>query len=65
MQTGLVSLVHDNWTESGNTINVVHRFNIFQEIVLAVLYRLTPFQVTGTFLNDTNKYEAIIYCAGS
>lgn len=45
METGLVSLVGDNSTESGHTINVIHRFNIFQEIILAVLYQLTPFQV--------------------
>lgn len=47
METGLVSLMDDNSTESGHTINVIHRFNIFQEITLAVLYQLTPFQVIG------------------
>ena len=48
METGLISLVGDNSTESGHTVNVIHRFNIFQEIILAILYQLTPFQVTGT-----------------
>ena len=49
LQTGLFSLLHDNSSESGHTINAIHRFNIFQEIILAMLYRFTPFQVIGTY----------------
>ncbi|XP_072321631.1 protein C-mannosyl-transferase DPY19L3 [Eucyclogobius newberryi] len=41
---GLSELIHDNSTESKRTINLLQRMNIYQEVVLAVLYRLLPVQ---------------------
>ena len=43
--TGIYSLIHDNTTENGRTINIFKRFNIFQEVVLAALYRLLSLKV--------------------
>ncbi|KAG1658410.1 putative C-mannosyltransferase DPY19L3 [Nymphon striatum] len=36
---GFQSLLADNKTESGHTINVINRFNIYPEILLAYIYR--------------------------
>ena len=44
---GLYELTHDNLTEHLHTVNLLARFNIYQEVFLAVLYRTLPFlQVT-------------------
>ena len=43
--TGLYDLMHDSSTESGRTVNILKRFNVFQEVVLAALYRLFPLKV--------------------
>ena len=42
---GLHDLCYDNITESSRTINIIERFNIFQEIVLAGLYKWLLLQV--------------------
>ncbi|EDO42027.1 predicted protein [Nematostella vectensis] len=39
---GLYDLSHDNTTEHLRTINILERFNIYQEVILAVLYRTIP-----------------------
>lgn len=39
---GLHSLVYDNVTEHPDTINVFERMNVYQEVVLSVLYRILP-----------------------
>ncbi|KFD68846.1 hypothetical protein M514_13918 [Trichuris suis] len=39
---GLRELIKDPVTEHSHTINVLHRFNIYQEVMLALIYRLTP-----------------------
>ncbi|XP_065906765.1 protein C-mannosyl-transferase DPY19L3-like [Dysidea avara] len=39
LSQGLQDLCYDNITESSHTINIIERFNIFQEIVLAGLYK--------------------------
>ncbi|XP_062510645.1 probable C-mannosyltransferase DPY19L3 isoform X1 [Corticium candelabrum] len=41
---GLYSLTHDNTTEHPRTINIIERFNVFQEIIAAALYRTIPIQ---------------------
>ncbi|CAH1800272.1 unnamed protein product [Owenia fusiformis] len=41
IQQGLYELTHDNITEHLRTINILHRFNIYQEILLSIIYRLT------------------------
>ncbi|XP_066267940.1 protein C-mannosyl-transferase DPY19L3-like [Branchiostoma lanceolatum] len=43
---GLYELVHDNITEHGKTINILERFNIYQEVVMALLYRFLSLQKT-------------------
>ena len=37
--------MHDNGTEHLRTINILERFNIYQEVILAALYRILPMQV--------------------
>lgn len=39
---GLYELTHDNFTEHPSTINVLERMNIYQEVVLSILYRILP-----------------------
>jgi hypothetical protein len=43
---GIDDLMHDNKTEHLRTINILERFNIYQEVILAVLYKLSPFRVS-------------------
>lgn len=40
---GFYELTHDNNTENWRTINVLQRFNIYQEVFLALAYRALPF----------------------
>ncbi|XP_049573548.1 protein C-mannosyl-transferase DPY19L3 isoform X2 [Syngnathus scovelli] len=44
IQEGLSELIHDNLTESKRTINLLQRMNIYQEVLLSILYRLLPIQ---------------------
>ncbi|KAL4232819.1 hypothetical protein ACF0H5_007505 [Mactra antiquata] len=37
---GLYEITHDNLTEHPSTINVLERMNIYQEIILSILYRI-------------------------
>lgn len=39
---GINSLIHDNITEHPDCINVLARMNIYQEVTLAILYRIIP-----------------------
>ena len=39
IHAGVIDLLSDESTESNNVINIVQRFNIFQEIFLAAVYR--------------------------
>merc|ERR1711970_858051 len=43
LSSGLEQLQADNMTESTNTINILHRFNIYQEVVLAAMYKVYNF----------------------
>ena len=43
---GIYELTHDNKTEHLRTINILHRFNIHQEVILGVLYKILPIQVS-------------------
>ncbi|XP_053305037.1 probable C-mannosyltransferase DPY19L3 [Spea bombifrons] len=40
---GITDLMYDNRTESMRTINILERMNVYQEVVLAVMYRTLPF----------------------
>ncbi|XP_020618146.1 probable C-mannosyltransferase DPY19L3 [Orbicella faveolata] len=41
---GIYDVMHDNRTEHLRTINILERFNIYQEVILAALYRILPIQ---------------------
>ena len=42
---GIHDLMYDNKTEHLRTINILERFNIYQEVILGVLYRLLSLKV--------------------
>ncbi|XP_068755171.1 protein C-mannosyl-transferase DPY19L3-like isoform X2 [Montipora capricornis] len=42
---GVNDLMHDNKTEHLRTINILERFNIYQEVILAALYRILPIEM--------------------
>ena len=42
---GIHGLMYDNKTEHLRTINILERFNIYQEVILGVLYRLLSLKV--------------------
>lgn len=44
IQEGLSELINDNTTESMRTINILQRMNIYQEVLLSILYRILPIQ---------------------
>ncbi|XP_005998407.1 protein C-mannosyl-transferase DPY19L3 [Latimeria chalumnae] len=44
IRQGFYELMYDNKTESRRTINILKRMNIYQEVLLSVLYRLLPIQ---------------------
>ena len=39
---GLYQLTHDNYTEHLRTINILERFNIYQEVALGIAYKMMP-----------------------
>jgi len=49
LAAGMKDLQNDNMTESGNTINILHRFNIYQEVFLAYAYKFYNFRLTPIF----------------
>lgn len=38
--------MQDNKTEHLRTINILERFNIYQEVILGALYRILPIEVS-------------------
>ncbi|XP_070581349.1 protein C-mannosyl-transferase DPY19L3-like [Ptychodera flava] len=44
LKQGLYELTHDNITENWRTINVLERMNIYQEVILSVLYKTLNIQ---------------------
>jgi len=46
---GMKDLQVDNKTESGKTINILHRFNIYQEVFLAYVYKIYSFRLQPIF----------------
>jgi len=49
LSEGLKQLQFDNMTESTSTINIIQRFNIYQEVVLAALYKIYNFRLSPIF----------------
>ena len=65
-QDGIRQLISDNKTESTNTINIIQRFNVYQEIMLSILYNLFKpdmrpiiFYVDGVFSLQVVYYSAL------
>lgn len=56
---GIHDVMHDNRTEHLRTINILERFNIYQEVILAALYRILPIQVCSCFLKE--QHNLLIY----
>ncbi|XP_043937614.1 probable C-mannosyltransferase DPY19L3 [Protopterus annectens] len=44
IQQGLYELMYDNKTESRTTINILRRMNVYQEVIVSILYRILPVQ---------------------
>ena len=42
IKEGVRRLMYDNVTEYQRTINILERFNVYQEVVLGVLYKSMP-----------------------
>uniref|UniRef100_A0A671EYS8 Dpy-19 like C-mannosyltransferase 3 n=1 Tax=Rhinolophus ferrumequinum TaxID=59479 RepID=A0A671EYS8_RHIFE len=53
LMQGLRGLMYDNKTESMRTINLLQRMNIYQEVLLSILYRVLPIQ---TYLEPVYFY---------
>lgn len=47
---GFKSLIYNNDTECWRTINIIERFNIYQEIILATIYKL--FNLQKVYFSD-------------
>jgi len=45
LSVGFQDLQCDNKTESGHSINILQRFNIYQEVVLAAVYKIYDFRL--------------------
>ncbi|XP_063044863.1 probable C-mannosyltransferase DPY19L3 isoform X2 [Engraulis encrasicolus] len=58
IQQGLVELINDNLTESKRTINLLQRMNIYQEVLLSILYRVLPIQ---TYLEPVYFYIYTVF----
>uniref|UniRef100_A0A8C9S374 Dpy-19 like C-mannosyltransferase 3 n=1 Tax=Scleropages formosus TaxID=113540 RepID=A0A8C9S374_SCLFO len=44
VQRGLLELLSDNYTESKRTVNLLQRMNIYQEVLLSILYKVLSIQ---------------------
>ncbi len=69
---GVRELASDNKTESTNTINIMQRFNIHQEIILSVIYKIIRpdmapilFYVSGVFSFQVVFYSALFLISWS
>ena len=54
--------MYDNKTEHLRTINILERFNIYQEVILGVLYRLLSLKVCMCMFNEmfVSKYVQLL-----
>lgn len=58
---GLYDLTHDNVTEHLRTINILERFNIYQEVILGALYKVSPIKVGFTLILTALSRKGINY----
>ncbi len=47
----MTDLTRDNKTEHLRTINILKRFNVYQEVVLAAIYKMFHLEVTPSYLS--------------
>lgn len=60
---GVHDLMVDNKTEHLRTINILERFNIYQEVILAIIYRVTSLKVLfSIFLTFTSYMSSFVLC---
>ncbi|XP_033635703.1 probable C-mannosyltransferase DPY19L3 [Asterias rubens] len=68
---GLYALTHDNDTENWRTINTLERFNIYQEVILSIVYKALSlvqnvqapiFFYVNTVFNLHGLYLISLYC---
>ncbi|XP_053396813.1 probable C-mannosyltransferase DPY19L3 isoform X1 [Mercenaria mercenaria] len=64
---GLYAITHDNLTEHPSTINVLERMNIYQEIVLSILYRILPLknflEPVFFYINSVFALHGMLVCS--
>ncbi|KAH3739009.1 probable C-mannosyltransferase DPY19L3 [Dreissena polymorpha] len=64
---GLYELTHDNLTEHPSTINVLERMNIYQEVILSILYRILPIkrvlEPIFFYINSVFALHGMLVCA--
>ncbi|XP_060558912.1 probable C-mannosyltransferase DPY19L3 isoform X2 [Ruditapes philippinarum] len=64
---GLYELTHDNLTEHPSTINVLERMNIYQEVVLSIIYRILPFknflEPVFFYINSVFALHGMLVCS--
>ncbi|XP_052810568.1 probable C-mannosyltransferase DPY19L3 isoform X1 [Mya arenaria] len=64
---GLYALTHDNMTEHPATINVLERMNIYQEVILSILYRILPvkniLEPVYFYINTVFALHGMLVCA--
>ncbi|KRX48887.1 putative C-mannosyltransferase DPY19L3, partial [Trichinella murrelli] len=58
---GIYDLTLDNSTENGHSINILHRFNIYQEVLLAIIYR--SFE-GWNFTSPAIFYSKVVFSVG-
>ncbi|XP_023930612.1 probable C-mannosyltransferase DPY19L3 [Lingula anatina] len=66
VKQGWYELTHDNITEHLNTINVLERMNIYQEVLLGLLYRSLPVKNVEPvyfYINSIFALQGMLLCA--
>ncbi|XP_064610291.1 protein C-mannosyl-transferase DPY19L3-like [Liolophura sinensis] len=67
IQTGLYQLTHDNHTEHGHEINLLERMNIYQELILSIIYKILPIknmvEPIYFYLYSIFSLQAVLVCA--
>ncbi|XP_074656424.1 protein C-mannosyl-transferase DPY19L3-like [Tubulanus polymorphus] len=59
--TGLKRLIYNNDTEHLRTINILQRFNIYQEVVLNVLYEYIPIRLFNLIFSKLQTQPIFFY----
>ncbi|XP_064628354.1 protein C-mannosyl-transferase DPY19L3-like isoform X2 [Lineus longissimus] len=62
---GLYDLAHDNVTEHLRTINILERFNVYQEVIVCALYKFAPIKIEPIFFYIYSVFflHGLLICA--